>query len=69
MAVQPQHNLLHQSKHPLPDSSRKPKQAAQTECDEYPQAIEWLAENRTALEEYNRRIELSGVFSEGLRRY
>lgn len=30
---------------------------------------QWLAENRNALEEYNRRIELRGAFSDGLRRF
>ena len=29
----------------------------------------WLRENREALEGYNRRVELSGVFSDGLRRF
>jgi antitoxin CcdA len=30
---------------------------------------QWLAENKNALEEYNRRIELRGTFSDGLRRF
>jgi len=30
---------------------------------------QWLAENRTALDEYNRRIESNGTFSDGLRRF
>jgi len=29
----------------------------------------WLAENQGALEEYNRRIETRGTFSDGLRRF
>ena len=29
----------------------------------------WLKENREALEGYNRRVELGGVFSDGLRRF
>ena len=29
----------------------------------------WLAENRSALEDYNRRIEKHGVFSDGLRQF
>ena len=29
----------------------------------------WLEENREAIEDYNRRIEASGVFSDGLRRF
>ena len=29
----------------------------------------WLAENRSALDEYNRRIEKHGTFSDGLRRF
>lgn len=29
----------------------------------------WFKENREALEGYNRRVELSGVFSDGLRRF
>ena len=30
---------------------------------------QWLAENQGALEEYNRRIEVRGTFSDGLRRF
>jgi antitoxin CcdA len=30
---------------------------------------EWREENRDAIEAYNRRIEKSGVFSDGLRRF
>ena len=30
---------------------------------------QWLAENRAALDEYNRRIESDGPFSDGLRRF
>jgi antitoxin CcdA len=30
---------------------------------------QWLAENQAALDEYNRRIETRGVFSDGLRRF
>lgn len=30
---------------------------------------QWLAENKDALEEYNRRIEARGAFSDGLRRF
>lgn len=30
---------------------------------------QWLAENRSALEEYNRRIEARGTFSDGIRRF
>lgn len=30
---------------------------------------EWLMENQAALEDYNRRIEANGVFSDGLRRF
>jgi antitoxin CcdA len=30
---------------------------------------QWLAENQGALEEYNRRIEARGTFSDGLRRF
>ena len=29
----------------------------------------WREENRDAIDDYNRRIEASGVFSEGLRRF
>ena len=29
----------------------------------------WLAENQSALDEYNRRIEKHGMFSDGLRRF
>ncbi len=30
---------------------------------------QWLAENKNALEDYNRRIEGNGAFSDGLRRF
>jgi antitoxin CcdA len=30
---------------------------------------QWLAENQAALDEYNRRVEARGVFSDGLRRF
>jgi len=30
---------------------------------------QWLAENKGALDEYNRRIESRGTFSDGLRRF
>ncbi|CAG0939966.1 hypothetical protein GALLN_00797 [Gallionellaceae bacterium] len=30
---------------------------------------QWLAENKRALDEYNRRIESRGAFSDGLRRF
>lgn len=30
---------------------------------------QWLAENKNALEDYNRRIESNGTFSDGLRRF
>jgi antitoxin CcdA len=30
---------------------------------------QWLAENRNALNEYNRRIETRGTFSDGLRQF
>lgn len=30
---------------------------------------QWLAENKNALEDYNRRIESHGTFSDGLRRF
>lgn len=33
------------------------------------QRDQWLAENKGALEEYNRRIESRGTFSDGLRRF
>lgn len=33
------------------------------------QREQWLAENKNALEEYNRRIEARGMFSDGLRRF
>ncbi len=33
------------------------------------QRSQWLAENKGALEEYNRRIEARGTFSDGLRRF
>lgn len=33
------------------------------------QRRQWLAENKVALDEYNRRIESRGTFSDGLRRF
>jgi antitoxin CcdA len=30
---------------------------------------QWLAENQDALDAYNRRVEASGAFSDGLRRF
>ena len=30
---------------------------------------QWMAENQKAIEDYNRRIETEGVFSDGLRRF
>jgi antitoxin CcdA len=33
------------------------------------QRDQWLTENKGALEEYNRRIELRSTFSDGLRRF
>ena len=30
---------------------------------------QWLTENKRALDEYNRRIEKNGTFSDGLRRF
>ena len=33
------------------------------------QRDQWLVENKAALDEYNRRIELHGTFSDGLRRF
>lgn len=30
---------------------------------------QWLAENKEALDAYNRRVEVRGVFSDGLRRF
>jgi len=33
------------------------------------QRSQWLAENKGALDDYNRRIEKHGTFSDGLRRF
>ncbi len=33
------------------------------------QRSQWLTENKNALDEYNRRIEKHGAFSDGLRRF
>ena len=33
------------------------------------QRSQWLAENQDALDQYNRRIEKHGTFSDGLRRF
>ena len=30
---------------------------------------QWLAENQAALDDYNRRVDMRGVFSDGLRRF
>ncbi|MHB1100818.1 MAG: type II toxin-antitoxin system CcdA family antitoxin [Burkholderiales bacterium] len=30
---------------------------------------QWLAENKEALDAYNRRVEVRGVYSDGLRRF
>jgi len=32
-------------------------------------ARQWLAENKSAIDDYNARIEKQGVFSDGLRRF
>ena len=40
-----------------------------TEIIRQAQRSQWLAENRNALDEYNRRIEKHGMFSDGLRRF
>jgi Post-segregation antitoxin CcdA len=34
-----------------------------------PIKLEWLVENCKAIEEYNRSVELHGVFSDGLRSF
>lgn len=33
------------------------------------QSSQWLEENKGALDEYNRRVEAHGTFSDGLRRF
>lgn len=33
------------------------------------QRSQWLAENKNAIDEYNRRVEKRGTFSDGLRRF
>jgi antitoxin CcdA len=33
------------------------------------QSSRWLEENKNALDEYNRRVEMRGTFSDGLRRF
>jgi len=40
-----------------------------TEIVRQAQRDQWLAENKGALDEYNRRIESRGTFSDGLRRF
>lgn len=40
-----------------------------TEIIRQAQRSQWLAENKSALDEYNRRIEKHGTFSDGLRRF
>jgi len=39
------------------------------EINRQAQHSQWLAENKRALDVYNRRIELRGTFSDGLRRF
>lgn len=40
-----------------------------TEIVQHAQREHWQAENKDALDEYNRRIETRGTFSDGLRRF
>jgi antitoxin CcdA len=40
-----------------------------TEIVRQAQRNQWLEENKNALDEYNRRIESRGTFSDGLRRF
>lgn len=40
-----------------------------TEVIRQAQRSQWLAENKSAIDEYNRRIEKRGAFSDGLRRF
>ena len=40
-----------------------------TEAVRQAQRSQWLAENQGALEDYNRRVESTGTFSDGLRRF
>jgi antitoxin CcdA len=41
----------------------------QAELIQQAQRSQWLEENKKALDEYNRRIETRGTFSDGLRRF
>ncbi len=40
-----------------------------TEVVRQAQRSQWLAENQGALDDYNRRVESQGAFSDGLRRF
>lgn len=40
-----------------------------TEVVRQAKSAQWLVENKSALEEYNQRIEARGMFSDGLRRF
>lgn len=44
-------------------------EAALSEAVKQKQRDLWLAENRSAIAAYNKRVETNGVFSDGLRRF
>lgn len=44
-------------------------EAALAEVVKRKQCELWLAENRTAIEAYNERVDMDGVFSDGLRKF
>ena len=61
-------DLLHQAKQLNINLSQTLEQHL-AEIIRQAQRSQWLAENKNALDEYNRRIEKHGAFSDGLRRF
>lgn len=61
-------DLLHQAKQLNINLSQTLEQHL-AEIIRQAQRSQWLAKNKNALDEYNRRIEKHGAFSDGLRRF
>jgi antitoxin CcdA len=61
-------DLLHQAKQLNINLSQTLEQRL-AEIIRQAQSKQWLEENQRALDEYNRRIEARGAFSDGLRRF
>lgn len=47
----------------------QPQEQDMAEIDRHTKREQWLTENTGALDDYNRRIESRGTFSDGLRRF